>query len=217
MTNLTFRINKTDPNVAYGDTGGEANYTDVNLTLDYLVWTAGSDAVADGQDEPSQDELNQASTVIDADEDVTVAHCLLMDYDGQTGGLLREVEGMGENKQYVFCFSFDGALASEPQLEAWDDTNHNSTDKNVLGVQTGEDSFIKGKCTTLNPPGAGWDGDPIAGSSDVLLLNDGNGAPDTPDTGDTIDLYANLKIVIPQAYDTPAIESFTLTCRHRWF
>jgi len=213
MTNLITRVNIGDE-IPYGDTG--ANYALLDLVHDYLVWTAGSDAVKDGQDEPSQDELNQASTVIDADADVTVAHCLLMDYDGQTGGLLEEVEGMGENKQYVFCFSFDGALASEPQLEAWDDTNHNSTDKNVLGVETGVDSFIKGKCTTLNPPGAGWDGDPIAGA-EVLLLNNGLGAPDTPDTGDTVDLYANLKIVIPQAYDTPAIESFVLTCRHRWF
>ncbi len=210
-TTLTFRVNKGDPDIEYGGTG--ADYIDVNLTLDYLIWTAGSDDVKDGEDEPSQDELNQASSIISASADVDVAHCLLYDYSALK---LEEVEGMGENKQYVFCFSFDGALASEPQLEAWDNSNHNSIIKNVFGAeQTGVDSFIKGKCTTLNPPGAGWDGDPIAGS-DALGLNDGS-IPDTPDTGETVDLYCNLKIVIPQDYDTPAIEGFVFTIRHRWF
>ena len=211
-TTLTFRINNGDPDVEYGGTG--ASYIDVNLTLDYLVWTAGSDDVKDGEDEPSQDELNQASTKISSSADVDITNCLLFDY---SASLLKQVEGMGENKQYVFCFSFDGALASEPQLEAWYDTNHNSTDKNVLGVQTGEDSFAKGKCTTLSAPGASWNGDPIAGSGDVLLLNDGNGAPSDPATGDTTDLYANLKIVVPQNYSPPAIETFTITVRHTLF
>lgn len=214
-TNLTFRINKGDPDIPYGDTG--ADYIDVDLIQDYQIWTAGSDDVQAGENEPTQDELNQASSIIDENADVTVAHCLLFDYDGDGGnGILEEVEGMGENKRYVFCFSFDDALASEPQLEAWDNDSHNSTDKHVLGGETGIDSFVKAICTTLVPPGESWAGDPIAGSN-VLLLNGGNGTPDTPVTGETTDLYANIKIVIPQDYDTPAVESFVLTVRHRWF
>ena len=208
MTNLTLRVNIGDE-IEYGGTG--ANYLDVNLTTDYFIWTAGSDDVKDGEDEPTQDELNQASTIIDS-SDVTIAHCLLFDY---SAGLLDEVEGMGDNKRYVFCFSFDGATATEPQLEAWDDSNHNSTDKNVLGVETGEDSFIKAICTTLGSPGASWAGTAIAGT-DVLLLNNENGALDAPATGETTELYANCKIVIPANYDTPAIETFVLTVRYTY-
>lgn len=212
-TNLTFRINNGDPDIAYGDTG--ATFIDVNLTLDYLIWTKGSIAVADGQDEPSQDELNQAYPIIDT-VDTKVPYCLLYDYSADK---LEEVEGMGENKRYVFAFSFDGATASEPQLEAWDDSNHNSTDKHVLGVATGEDSFIKAVCTTLGLPGADWVGTPIAGATDVLLLNPitGGGALDALETGETSqELYANIKIVIPANYDTPAIETFVLTVRFTW-
>lgn len=210
-TNLNLRVNVGDE-IAYGESG--ANYIDVNLTLDYFIWTAGSSAVADGQDEPTQDELNQAWTIIDDSNPVTIPHYLIFDY---SAGILDEVEGMGENKRYVFAFSFDGATASEPQLEAWDDSNHNSIDKHVLGVETGEDSFVKAICTTLSLPGASWSGTPIAGSSNVLLLNNGNGALSSLATGETSqELYANIKIVIPANYDTPAIETFVLTVRYSW-
>jgi len=215
-TNLTFRVNKGDPDISYGETG--ADYIDVDLINDYLIWTAGSDDVKAGEAEPSQDELNQASTII-TDADVKVAHCLLFDYDGDGGnGILEEVEGMGENKRYVFAFSFDGATATEPQLEAWDDSNHNSVDKNVLGVETGEDSFVKAVCTTLGDPGAGWEGTAVASiaGTDVLLLNNGNGALNAPATGETTELYANLAIVIPANYDTPAVETFVLTVRYTY-
>ncbi len=210
-TTLTLRINNGDPDIAFGDTG--ATFIDVNLTTDYLIWTAGSDDVADGEDEPTENELNQAYSVI-TDTDFKVAHCLLYDYSALK---LDEIEGMGENKRYVFGFSFDGATASEPQLEAWDNNNHNTVNKNVLGIETGEDSFIKAVCTTLSLPGADWAGDPISGSEDVLLLNNGNGALDELDTGETSqELYANIKGVIPANYSTPAIETFVLTVRHTY-
>jgi len=210
MTNLILRVNNGDPDIAYDETG--ATFVDIDLTNDYLIWTAGSNAVKDGEDEPTQDELNQAYSIIDT-VDVDVAHCLLFDYSTSK---LDEVEGMGENKRYVFCFSFDGATANEPQLEAWDDSNHDSVDKNVLGVATGEDSFIKAVCTTLGLPGADWAGDPIAGT-DVLLLNNGNGALDALETGESSqELYANIKVVIPANYDTPAVETFVLTVRYTY-
>ena len=211
MTNLTLRVNNGDPDIAYGETG--ATFIDVNLTNDYIVWTAGSSDVADGQDEPTEDELNQAYPIITT-SDLTVEHCLLFDYSASK---LDEIEGMGDNKRYVFCFSFDGATANEPQLEAWDNNVHNTVNNNVLGVATGEDSFIKAVCTTLSLPGASWAGTPIAGATDVLLLNNGNGALDDLATGETSqELYANIKIVIPANYDTPAVETFVLTVRHTW-
>lgn len=209
MTNLIMRANIGDE-IVYGGTG--ANYITLDLVTDYIIWTAGSSAVADGQDEPTQDELNQAYPIITT-SDLKVAHCLLYDYSANK---LEEVEGMGLNKRYVFCFSFDGATASEPQLEAWDDDGHDSVDNNVLGVETGEDSFVKAVCTTLSLPGADWAGDPIAGT-DVLLLNNGNGALDELVTGETSqELYANIKVVIPANYDTPAIETFILCCRYTY-
>jgi len=203
-------VNNSDPDIAYGDTG--ATFVNVNLTNDYIIWTAGSSDVADGQDEPTETELNQAYSVI-TDSDLKVAHCLLYDYSALK---LDEIEGMGENKRYVFCFSFDGATASEPQLEAWDNNNHNTVNNNVLGVETGEDSFVKAVCTTLSLPGADWAGTPIAGEN-VLLLNNGNGALAELATGETSqELYANIKVVIPANYDTPAIETFVLMIRHTY-
>lgn len=210
-TNLTLRVNKGDPDISYGETG--ADYLDLNLTNDYLIWTAGSSAVADGEDEPTENELNNASTIIDESSDVEVEHCLAFDY---SGNILEEVEGIGENKRFVFAFSFDGATANEPQLEAWDDSNHNTVNKNVLGVETGIDSFVKAVCTTLGLPGASWSGTAIAGN-DVLLLNNGNSALSELATGETSqELYANIKIVIPTDYDTPAVESFVLTVRYTY-
>ena len=70
MTNLTLRVNNSDPDIAYGDTG--ATFVNVNLTNDYIIWTAGSSDVADGQDEPTETELNQAYSVI-TDSDLKVA------------------------------------------------------------------------------------------------------------------------------------------------
>ena len=210
-TNLTVRINDTDADIAYGESG--AGYIDLDLINDYLIWTAGSDDVQAGEDEPTSEELNSASSLIDDSVEVQVAHCLLFDYSAD---ILEEVEGMGANKKFVFCFGFDGDTASEPQLEAWDDSNHDSTDKHVLGGGgTPYDSFVKGVCTTLALPGTGWSGSAIAGSSDVLLLNNGTGALDALATGETSqELYANLKISIPQSYPTPSVETFVLTIRY---
>lgn len=219
-TNLTVRANYVDADLAVGDSG--AGYIDLDLTNDYIIWTEGSDDVKDLMThEPTELELNEASVIIDEDADKEVPLCLLMDYSHDVGGsyYTHEVKGIGENKRYVFAFSFDGATANEPQLEAWDDSDHDSTDKHVLGNGTPADSMIKGICTTDSAPGAGWAGTALAGdgSSRVLKLNAGNGALGAVPSGETHNnLYANLKIVIPQDYATPAIESFVLTVRYTW-
>jgi len=215
MTNLTIKINDTDADLAVEDTG--ASYVDLDLDMDYLIWTAGSDDVQDGvTHEPTESELNEASTIIDDSVETQIAHCLLFDYSATE---LKEVIGMGENKRYVFAFVFDEDTASEPQLEAWDDDNHNSTDKHVLGGISGYDSMVKAVCTTSLLPGANWaktggTHTDLAGNT-VLKLNDGNGAI-TVDSGEEGILYANIAIVIPASYDYPAIETFTLVCRYSW-
>lgn len=218
MTNLIVRTNYVDADIAYGDSG--AGYIDMNLTNDYLIWSAGNDTVKDLMTaEPSAKELNEASTIIDDISDVDVALCLLMDYSHDVGGsyYTHEVKGMGDNKQYVFDFSFDGATASEPQLEAWDDTNHNTSDTHILGAGTPANSMLKAIATTSSLPGASWAGSPIAGASNVLLLNEGNGALDELATGETShELYANIKITIPAGYATPSVESYILSVRFTW-
>jgi hypothetical protein len=208
-TVLDVRVNYVDADVTYGIT--PADYITMDLSNDYLIW---SKLLADLMThEPSPSELNAAAEIIDPLSDVTVAKCLLMDYSHNVGGAYYThlVKGMGENKRYVYCFSFDGATATEPQLEAWDDSNHTTALKNVLGLGTNNDSFIKAVCTTLALPGGGWAGTALAGSN-VLLLNAGNGALTIAS-----DLYANLKIVIPATYATPAAETFVITVRYTFF
>jgi len=209
-TALTVRINYVDADVAYTVT--PADFITMDLVNDYLIW---SKTLADLMThEPTVDELNAAAEIIDPSLAVTVAKCLLMDYSHDVGGsyYTHLVKGMGENKRYAYCFSFDGATATEPQLEAWDDDGHDSSDKHVLGAGIPANSMIKGVCTTVSlPPGAGWVGAALAGASNVLLLNAGKGA--LVGAGH---LYANLKIVIPAAYSTPAAETFIFTVRHTW-
>lgn len=208
MADLTFLVNYVDADVAFSTT--PADYIEVDLTNDYLIWSDSLDDLM--THEPTTDELNEAATIIDELVATTVARCLLMDYSHDVGGsyYTHLIKGMSENKRYVFLFSFDDATATEPQLEAWDDSDHDSTDLNVLGAGTPNDTMLKGVCTTNTLPGALWAGSPIAGSN-ILLLNDGDGA-----LSGAKDLYANLKIVIPAAYAIPAAENFVITIRHTY-
>ena len=212
MTYMQMLLNIVDPTISYA-VGGLADYMLVDLANDYLIWTAGSTDVVDGMThEPTQTELTNASPIISPTLPVTVPLCLLMDYSHTGGIYTHSVKGMGDNHQYVFCFSFDGATVQEPQLEAWDDASVSTTAKNVLGAGTPANSMIKAVCTTVGLPGDNWIGACLAGSSvgRVLPLNAGLGALGSGGA----DLYANLKIVIPTNYATPAIESFILVVRY---
>lgn len=219
-TNLLIRANYVDSDVDYQTT--PADYITLDLANDYFIHTEGNDIVKDLMThEPTPAELNVASTIIDNDDDKQVNKCLLMDYSHNVGGsyYTHLVKGIGENKRYVFAFSFDGATATEPQLEAWDDENHNTYAKHVLGNGIPADSMIKVICTTDALPGEDWAGSPIAGSASarVIELNNGNGALGSLPSGQTTqELYANIKIVIPQAYATPSIESFCLAIRYTY-
>lgn len=212
-TALTVRLNYVDGDVAFGIT--PADYIAMDLTNDYLIWTKGDATVKDLMTaEPTSAQLNAAAELIDPLLDVKVSKCLLMDYSHNVGGAYYThlVKGMGENKRYVFAFDFDDETATEPQLEAWDTSAHSTALLNALGAGTALNSMVKGVCTTVALPGVDWAGSPLAGASNVLLLNAGSGAI----TGATV-LYANLKIVIPAAYATPAAENFVLTCRFTYF
>jgi len=220
MVELNVLTNYVDADVDYATT--PADYIIMDLANDYLIWSEGDDVVKDLMThEPTPAELNSASVIIDPDDDKEVPLCLLMDYSHDVGGAYytHEVKGIGENKRFVFGFSFNGATASEPQLEAWDDSTHTTKAKHVLGSDTPADSFIKGVVTTVALPGVDWTGISLAGngSSNILLLNAGNGALDALGSGETSqELYANLKLIIPQNYATPAVETYILCTRFCW-
>jgi len=210
MTSMEFLINYVDATVAKVTT--PADYITVDLTNDYLIWTAGDATVKDLMThEPTSDELNAAASIIDDTDPVTVALCLLMDYSHDVGGAYytHKVIGMSENKRYVFCFAFDGATATIPRLEAWDTSAHSTANKHVLGAGTATNSFVKAVKTTDALPGAGWVGTTIAGASNYVEL-------DSVALSVAKDLYANIKIVIPGNYATPAAETFVLTVRYNY-
>jgi hypothetical protein len=207
-TAMIFRINKVDGAVAYATT--PADYLTVDLTDDALIWTAGDAVVKNHMtDNPTAGELNSAATIIDEDNPTTVALCLYNDYDGVSGFFTHTVIGMGLDKQYSFCFSFDGATATIPRLEAWDTSAHATIVKNVLGLGTPANSFVKAVKTTSGTPGAGWVGTAIAGAANYVEL-------DSAVLSGAKDLYANIKIVIPAAYATPSAELFCLTIRYTY-
>jgi len=211
-TTLTIRTNWVDADVSYSVT--PADYITLDLANDYMIWSEDLEDLM--THEPSSGEINEHAVVIDDNTDKMVPECLLMDYSHDIGGVYYThlVKGMGENKRYVFCFSFSGITATEPQLETWDDDTHSTTAKHVLGNGTPANSMIKAVCTTgALPPGAGWVGNALAGgtASRIVKLNAGNGA-----LSGAGHLYANIKIVLPMAYATPAVESFVLTVRYTW-
>ena len=128
-TALIFRINQVDAAVAYATT--PADYLTVDLTDDKLIWTTGDATVKNHMtDNPTAGELNAAATLIDDALAVTVPLCLYNDYDGVSGFFTHTVIGMGIDGRYVFCFSFDGATATIPRLEAWDTSAHSTILKN---------------------------------------------------------------------------------------
>jgi hypothetical protein len=225
-TNMSLGINYVNSDVSYSTT--PANFILLDLTNDYLCWTAGDTTVKDLMTyTPNATELNAAATIISETVPVTVALCLLVDYSHNVLGsyYTHAVHGMGANHRYSFMFSFDGSTSTEPQLEAWDDSDHDSTLKYVLGgddvtpLETPANSMVKAVCTTDGLPGASWVGTAIAGdeAARVLKLNNGNGALPELESGETSqELYANLKVQIPAAFSHPSVESFVLCIRYCW-
>jgi len=204
-TALTVVINTDAQDQPYNTSGVE--WTEMNTDNDYFVFSAGSDVVKDGEAIPSANDLNQAGVVVGSGE-VIVDKYFLADI---SANLLREIHNAGnQNKRYVFAFDFDGATASEPVLEVWDDENMDSADFYSLGNGTPSSSWVKGITTTDALPGADWTGSALAGSSDghFLWLNDLNGALSVTGT-----LYCNLKIVVPASATNSGAETPTFVCK----
>jgi len=163
----------------------------VDPDVDYLIMlTNGSVSVADGQPIPSTTQLNQAGLVLTGVEQTCSKYFLADD----SANLLKQIHNMGAgNKRYVLAFDFDAETASEPVLEAWDDTTMLTADDVVLGEGTPSSSWIAGIVTTDALPGVGWSGVRLAGDTagHFLNLNNGNGALTGAET-----LYCQLKVVV---------------------
>jgi len=210
-TNLTVYANVADSEDDRATT--PANYIQVDLANDKLIWSAGSTEVADGADTPTSQELDEAATIIQP-TNVEIANLFLLDVS-DTGQELKDIDRAGSvvDGQHVINFSFDGPTASEPQLEAWDDDTHATANLNVLGLGTPSASMVKAILTTSSAPGTSWTGTAIAGGSspNVLLLNGGGGA-----FGSAAEVYINIKIDVPGAYSTPFSETPVLTVRYTY-
>jgi len=188
-TILTVYANTGAVDSAYGESGTE--FTEFSVGNDYFIFSNGSVAVADGAAIPSATDLIQAGVVVQSTETV-VPKYFLADISSST---IKEISLMGNlNSQYVLAFSFDGATASEPVLEVWDDSNMNTADNTSLGLGTATSSWWRGITTTTSSSGADWTGTTLAGDTAgyFLWLNDENGALTAADV-----LYCNLKIIIP--------------------
>jgi hypothetical protein len=191
---LTIAINVANTDTPYPNSGGI--WTVIAPSVDYLVFSAGSDVVDDGLPIPTQSQLNQAGVVLTGVQQI-VSKYYLADVSANE---LKQVHLMGNTtSRYVLAFSFDAATASEPVLELWDDANLNTVDGTTLGAGTPSNSWWRGITTTNSAGGANWTGSTLAGASDghFLNLNDGAGAL----SGAAV-LYCNLKIVVPASAST---------------
>ena len=188
---LTVFINVDTQDLPLNTSG--VDFVEFSEGNDKIIFTQGNPEVEDGANTPTQSELISAGTELTGSQ-IILTEYLLQD---TSENLLKSIDNMGNiDKQFVIAFDFDGATASEPVLEVWDDSNLNTTNNPMLGFGTPSASFIRGVTTTSASPGANWitTGTRMAGSSDgnFLNLNDLAGFL----TG-AITLYANLAVVIP--------------------
>jgi hypothetical protein len=198
-TTMSIFVNTDSVDQPYNLSGVE--FTEISLDNDYIIFTNGSTSVADGQPIPSQAQLNSAGVLLTGVEQVVPTY-LLADISEDE---LKSIYGMGNNNnRYVMAFVFDGATASEPVLELWDDTNLDSINNVSLGEGVPSSSWWRGITTTDGLPGADWTGSRLAGSSSgyFLWLNNEAGALTGADV-----LYCNLKIVIPATATEPGAEN----------
>lgn len=189
MSNLKIFVNATNEDVTVDESG--VDWFELDLSNDSLIFSNGSDVVADGLPIPSQSQLISAGVVLTGVQQVVPKYFLA----DVSANLLREIPLMGNTTgRYVMAFEFDGATATEPVLQIWDDSTLLTIDGVTLGAGIASNSWWKGITTTSGAPSSNWSGFSLAGSSSshYLLLNNGGGAL----SGAGI-LYCNLKIVIP--------------------
>jgi len=200
MSTAKLHINHSSTDSPFGTTG--VDWVEVNSVNDTFIFSDIGVGVADGEDTPTDVELNRAAVQLSATLDVEPEAYFLLDYSEDE---LKEIFMSGnQNKRYVFCVELDGATATEPQVEAWDNSSQNSYANPCLGSGVPAASWYRAVATKSALPGVDWVGIPLGGNgaSNIVLLNEGNGALLVADN-----LYFNFKITIPAGYIIPAIHT----------
>ncbi len=172
-------------------TGSGANDADPTNTRDTVII-------------PQSGSLEMSKTFMDNGTTIEQAPLAGTDQGGQNGG----------NTRYVFCINFDGATASIPYLEFWDDDNHSSFNVQVLGSGTAASSMMKGSATTYAAPGsANWQAGAksLAGSGSDNRLDLASAAIGS--AGDEV--YFNLFSLLPSTA-TPFNETPVATLRYTY-
>ncbi len=185
---LTVHLNCSEDDLALGVGGDWVEFSQGN---DYIIYSAGSDTVKDGESIPSETQLISAGSILSGVQQIVPKYFLADISENE----LREIPLMGDqNARYVMAFDFDGSTASEPVLELWDNRDCDSIDDVTLGEGTAANSWWRGVVTTNGLPGDSWIGSHLAGSGFgyYLLLNGGAGALSVAKT-----LYCAIKIIIP--------------------
>ena len=213
MTAIRIAVNLDSQDLAL-DTSG-VDWLDIDVDNDFLIFSKGSTDVIDGGFIPTEAQLIQAGVIVSPSAKVIVPKYFIAD---DSASIIREILNAGDNnKQYVFAFDFDGATASEPVLEVWDDATLNTINFNTLGAGNALNSWVWGITTTDGLPGAGWVGDtPTVGSQlagntsgSFLWLNNLAGALSVAKT-----LYCQLKIITPAGVTVSGAETPTFVCKY---
>jgi len=201
MSNVKLYINNSSTDSPLGTPG--VDWVEVDNINDTFIFSNGGLGVTDGDDTPTDEELNRAAVQLSESVAIEPEHYFLLDYSDDE---LKELFLAGnKNKRYVFCASFDGATATEPQLEAWDNASMNSFVNPCLGGGFASLSWYKAISTNLSLPGSPWGSTTtLAGNgiSHYLLLNNGSGALSI-----ATNLYFNFRIIIPAGYIIPAVHT----------
>ena len=195
---MNFYVNVTETDQPYSTHPG--NYIEVD-ELDSFIFSQGNDTVKDGNPIPSEEELNEAFTIIPDEGSSQIQKIFLAD---ESANLLREIKLAGANSQYVFLCNFTENTQWEPTFELWDSVEYDSYDYQILGSGTPNNSAIEGVITTSVLPGIDWVGKKLAGGLDInrLLLNEGAGKIITP-TACYFNLKAYIKSTFNSAYENP--------------
>ena len=192
-------LNKTSDDVSYASDPTK-----------YVKFEDGADKLVFAASEPSsiaEADLNAAQTIVSGNA-LEIANLYL--YDG-SAGIFRHIPLAGSGAyRYVFCFHMtgdDGTL-TEPKLQVWDDSNHDSNDLVCLGETVVANSFVHVIETRIGgTPDPNWNGIKISGSTglplngDEALLN-------------ATDLYFNLYIKIPADVARQESESPVFSVRY---
>lgn len=128
--------------------------------------------------------------------------------ESETDNIMYNIPDAGNNSnRYAFGCYIDGYIASDLYLEAWSDSNFNSTDITVLsGTPLYTNSMVNAISTTNDTPpttwsGATWSGTTYSGASNYLRGYDNRVKLKGADSSQDEALYYNIYVELP--HDAP--------------